>query len=119
MYVNLFIAPVPDANRDAYLEHCTAFGEIIREHGCLRYVECWEEDVADGDLTSFLKAVDKREGESVVVGWGEWPDKATSDAAMEKVMADERMAAMEMPFDGKRLIYGGFTTILDARDVDG
>ena len=59
MYVNLFIAPVPDANRDAYLEHCAAFGEIIREHGCLRYVECWEEDVADGDLTSFLKAVDK------------------------------------------------------------
>lgn len=113
MYINMFAAPVPDANRDAYMEHCRAFSKVIKEHGCTRYVECWEKDVPSGEMTSWTKAVQREEGESVVIGWGEWPDKATCDAAMEKVMSDERMAALEMPFDGKRLIYGGFETILD------
>ncbi|MEN0040295.1 MAG: DUF1428 domain-containing protein [Pseudomonadota bacterium] len=113
MYMNIFAAAVPNANREAYIDHCTMFGDIITAHGCLRYVECWAKDVPDGEVTSFIKAVKAGDDESVVVGWGEWPDKATCDAAMEKVMADDRMQALTMPFDGKRLIYGGFDVILN------
>lgn len=113
MYINAFMCAVPDEKREAYLEHSTTFSRIIKEYGARRYVECWGADVPDGELTSFVKAVRAEPGETVVIGWGEWPDKETCDAAMEKVMQDERMPGLDMPFDGKRLIFGGFESILE------
>jgi uncharacterized protein YbaA (DUF1428 family) len=87
--------------------------------GALRVLECWGEDVPDGETTDFRKAVKANSDESVVFSWIEWPDKATRDAAMKKMMdpgfEDPRMdpAKNPMPFDGKRLIFGGFAPVVD------
>jgi len=75
-------------------------------------VECWGDDVPEGKLTSFPLAVQRQEGETVVFSWITWPSKAVRDEGMKKAMADPRFADMKMPFDGKRLIYGGFEVIL-------
>lgn len=115
MYVNMFACPVPNERREEYLKHSTAFAAIIMEHGCSRYTECWGDAVPNGTQTSFLKAVQCRDGESVVIGWGEWPDKATCDAGMEKTMSDPRMEDLGMPFDGKRMIFGSFESIVEKR----
>ena len=115
MYFNMFAAPVPNDKKDDYRKHASIFAQIITEAGCQRYVECWAEDVPDGEITSFIKAVQAKDNESVVVGWGEWPDKATCDAAMGKAMSDERMQSMQMPFDGKRVIFGGFGMLLEKK----
>jgi uncharacterized protein YbaA (DUF1428 family) len=114
-YVDGFAAAVPAENREAYRAHCTLAAAVFREHGATRVVECWEDDVPEGKRTSFPLAVQREPGESVVFSWVEWPDRAARDAGMEKVFADPRMqpAANPMPFDGKRLIYGGFTVLLD------
>lgn len=86
-----------------------------KEFGALRVVECWAEDVPDGRLTDFRRAVQAQDNEEVVFSWIEYPSKEVRDAANEKMMADPRMKALgdEMPFDGKRMIYGGFMPILD------
>jgi len=115
MYVNIFACAVPKENRDNYVQHCSTFGEVIKSKGVLRYAECWADEVPDGEMTSFIKAVKCKDDEAVVVGWAEWPDKATADAGMEAAMQDERMANMQMPFDASRLIYGGFENILDVK----
>ena len=115
-YVDGFVAAVPTANRDAYLKHATEAAAIFREYGAERVVETWGEDVPDGKLTSFPMAVKKAPDETVVFSWIVWPSKSVRDAAWQKVMADPRMepGANPMPFDGKRLIYGGFDVLLDA-----
>ncbi len=100
-YVDGFVAAVPTANKAEYIEHATAAAAIFKEHGALRLVECWGDDVPD---------------ETVVFSWILWPARETRNAAMEKIMADERLDPQRnpMPFDGMRLIYGGFEMIVDA-----
>jgi uncharacterized protein YbaA (DUF1428 family) len=115
MYIDGFVAAVPTANRDAYRRHAEAAAVVFKEHGALRLVECWGDDVPDGKLTSFPMAVKKQADETVVFSWITWPSREVRDAGMQKVMADPRIKpeANPMPFDGKRLIYGGFNVIVD------
>ena len=115
-YVDGFVTPVPTAKREAYLEHARYAAPIFKEFGALSVVECWGDDVPEGKLTSFSMAVKREPDESVVFSWVTWPSKAVRDAGWEKVMADPRMqpGELSMPFDGKRLIYGGFEMILEA-----
>ncbi len=111
-YVDGFVAAVPTANRDAYLAHAKLAAGIFKEHGALSVVECWGNDVPEGKLTSFPMAVQCKADETVVFAWISWPSKAVRDNGMKAVMDDPRMANMAMPFDGKRMIYGGFEVIM-------
>lgn len=114
-YFEGFVAPVPEANRDAYLKHANGFAPIAREFGVGRMVESWESDVPDGKVTDFRKAVDAKTDEKIVFSFFEYPSKAERDAANEKFMNDPRMKEMgeSMPFDGKRMIMGGFDAIVE------
>jgi len=116
MYVDGFVCAVPVANRDAYLGHAAYTAPLFREFGALRVVECWGDDVPEGTVNSFHTAVLRKDDEQVVFSWIVWPDKATREAAWAALMADPRMAPdrAPMPFDGKRMIYGGFQMLLDA-----
>ena len=114
-YVDGFVVPVPAGTKDAYREMAAKFAPMFKEFGALRMVECWGDDVPDGKVTDFRRAVQAKDGEVVVFSWITWPDKATRDAGMKKVMEDPRMQpGGDMPFDGKRMIYGGFQVILDS-----
>jgi uncharacterized protein YbaA (DUF1428 family) len=114
MYVNGFILAVPEGNKAAYIDVAERFWEIVKDFGALSQVECWEADVKDGHTTDFRRAVQCQEGEKVVFSWVTWPDKATADASHEKMMADPRMEQFgEMPFDGKRMVYGSFEPIVE------
>jgi uncharacterized protein YbaA (DUF1428 family) len=115
-YIDGFVAAVPTANRDAYKEHAAKAAAVFKEHGALKVVECWGDDVPDGKLTSFPMAVQKKPGETVVFSWIVWPSRQARDAGMKKVMADPRSQpnANPMPFDGKRLIFGGFEVLIEA-----
>jgi uncharacterized protein YbaA (DUF1428 family) len=115
-YVDGFVAAVPTASKELYREHCARCAMVFREAGALSVVDCWGDDVPDGKLTSFPMAVKKEPDETVVFGWIIWPSKAVRDAGMAKVMEDPRMSpeVNPMPFDGKRLIYGGFEMMLEA-----
>lgn len=115
-YIDGFVIAVPQANREAFLEHARAMDGIFLEHGALRVMECWGDDVPHGKVTDFHRAVQASEDETMVFSWVEWPDKDTRDAGMQAMMSDSRMNAYTpMPFDGKRLIYGGFSTIFEIR----
>lgn len=113
-YVDGFVAAVPIANKEAYLKHATLMAQIVKEFGALNVVETWADDVPEGKLTSFTMAVKREENEATIFSWVEWPSKEVRDKAWEKMMADPRMDPKNnpMPFDGKRMIYGGFQTIL-------
>jgi uncharacterized protein YbaA (DUF1428 family) len=115
-YVDGFVAAVPTANRDAYRKHAQAASVVFKEHGALSVVECWGDDVPDGKLTSFPLAVQRKADETVVFSWVTWPSRNARDEGMKKVMADSRLGpdVNPMPFDGKRLIYGGFQVIVKA-----
>ena len=113
-YVDGFVAAVPAANKDAFLAHATEALTMFKHLGAIRVVECWGDDVPDGTLTDFKGAVKARDDEVVVFSWIEWPSKEVRDAAMHAMTKDPRMRDMTMPFDGKRMIYGGFQPILDA-----
>ena len=110
-YVDVFVAAVPSSNRKAYVEHAATAAKLFKECGALSVVDCWGDDVPAGKVTSFPMAVQRKDDETVAVGWVTWPDRATRDASMKKLMSDPRMTGMTMPFDGKRLIYGGFEVI--------
>ena len=114
-YVDGFIAAVPTKNKQAYIDHAEAAAIVFKEHGATKVVECWGDDVPDGEVTSFPMAVQKQDGETVLFSWVEWPSKAVRDAGMQKVMEDPRMQPDQnpMPMDGKRLIYGGFDMIME------
>ena len=114
-YIDGFVAAVPNENKEKYIQHATQAAPLFTEYGALKVVECWGDDVPDGKLTSFPLAVKKEENESVVFSWVVWPSRAVRDAAWPKLMADPRMTseANPMPYDGKRLIYGGFQTIVE------
>ena len=115
-YVDGFVCAVPTANRAVYLLHAQQAAPIFKEFGALSVVECWGDDVPEGKLTSFPLAVQCEPGETVVFSWITWPSRAARDEAWAKVMADPRMqpGVNPMPFDGKRLINGGFQMLLQA-----
>ena len=118
-YVDGFVLAVPKANLDDYKRLANLAGPIWMEHGALAYVECIGDDVPYGELTSFPRAVMAKEDEIVVFSWIVYRDRETRDAVNKKVMADPRLKLDGMPFDGKRMIYGGFTTLLRASDPVG
>ena len=112
-YIDGFVIAVPVARREAFIAHASTFDAIIMEFGARRVMECWGDDVPDGKLTDFRRAVQAKDDEAVVFSWIEWPDKATRDAGMAKFMQDPRLAqGGDMPFDGKRMIFGGFAPVV-------
>ena len=121
-YIDGFVIAVPTANKDKFIAHATTGDGMFMEWGANRVVECWADDVPDGKVTDFRRAVKATDDESVVFSWIEWPDKATRDAAYARMMdpanTDPRMdpAKNPMPFDGSRMIYGGFSPVLTLGD---
>jgi uncharacterized protein YbaA (DUF1428 family) len=115
-YVDGYVVAVPTARQEDYRRIAAAMAEIFKSHGALRCVECWADDVPEGKVTSFPMAVKRTEDESVVFAWIEWPSREARDAGMKAAMEDERMPSdmSQMPFDGQRMIYGGFSPIVDA-----
>ncbi|MBT5330340.1 MAG: DUF1428 domain-containing protein [Porticoccaceae bacterium] len=114
-YADGFVLAVPTANKEAYIEYAQDFSAIFKEYGALSVVECWGDDVPEGETTSFPLAVQCAEDETVVFSWMTWSSKEVRDAAWAKMMEDERFSPEinPMPFDGKRLIYGGFHMIVN------
>lgn len=117
-YVDGFVIAVPNANKDKFIRHATDFDRFFMDLGALRILECWGDDVPDGKLTDFRRAVQAKDGETVVFSWVEWPDKQTRETAMRKMHelmeTDPRMNPEKnpMPFDGKRMIFGGFVPVV-------
>ena len=112
-YVDGFVASVPTAKREAFLKHATSCAAVLKENGALTVVDCWGDDVPDGKVTSFPMAVKLEPGETVVFSWITWPSKSVRDEGMKNFMADARVQSdvNPMPFDGQRLIYGGFQVV--------
>jgi uncharacterized protein YbaA (DUF1428 family) len=114
-YIDGFVIPVPAAKKEAYRKHATEAAAFFREYGATHIVECWGDDVPDGKVTDFKGAVKAEPGENIVFSWIVWPSKTVRDEATKKIMTDPRMKmGADMPFDGKRLIYGGFEVLLEA-----
>jgi uncharacterized protein YbaA (DUF1428 family) len=115
-YADGYLVPVPAGNKNAYRAMAAKAAALFKEHGATRVVEAWGDDVPDGKVTDYKGAVKAKSDENVVYSWIEWPSKEARDAGWKKVMADPRMQPDKstMPFDGQRMIYGGFTPILDA-----
>ena len=114
-YIDGFVIAVPNANKQQYIALARKVAVIFKEYGALQLVECWGDDVPEGKLTSFPMAVKCQEDETVVFSWISWPSKAVRDAGMEKARQDPRMGNPDepMPFDGKRMIFGGFQMIVN------
>jgi uncharacterized protein YbaA (DUF1428 family) len=112
-YIDGFVIPVPDGNKEAYRALALKAVAIFKRLGAIRVVECWGDDVPAGKVTDFRRAVNAQEGETVVFSWIEWPSKEARDKGNKAMMEDPEMEKMEMPFDGKRMIYGGFVPLLD------
>lgn len=113
-YIDGCIIAVPSDKKDAYIVHARAADVIFKELGALEIVDSWGDDIPDGKVTDFKRAVQATADETVVFSWIRWPDKATRDMAWKKAMEDERMKSVDMPFDGKRMVFGGFEVILEA-----
>ncbi len=117
-YIDGFVIACPEANKEKFIEHARTADPYFIEMGATRVLECWGDDVPEGTTTDFRKAVKVEPGEAVLFSWIEWPDKETRDAAMAKMMdpenSDPRMdpANNPMPFDGKRMIFGGFVPVV-------
>jgi uncharacterized protein YbaA (DUF1428 family) len=107
-YVDGFVIPVRKDKIEAYKAQARKAGEIWKEFGALDFVECIGDDVPYGELTSFPGAVKANDDEVIVFSWIVYRDRTERDAIMEKIMADPRLKEDDMPFDGKRLIHGGF-----------
>lgn len=116
-YYDGFLAAVPADTRDSYADWLKKQHAIFKEYGALEIVDTWEDDVPPGEVTSMHKAVAAKEGEAVAFGWVTWPNKDTRDAAWARIMEDPRMGpeANPMPFDGQRMIFGGFAEVLTTR----
>jgi len=114
-YVEGFVLAVPTENKDAYIKHAILAAEVFKEYGVLSLVECWGDDVPEGEVTSFPMAVKCKPNETVCFSWLTWPSKKVRDENMMKLMEDPRMHPDNnpMPFDGKRMIFGGFEVIVD------
>jgi uncharacterized protein YbaA (DUF1428 family) len=114
MHINGYVLAVPEGKKDEYKRVAEGFWDIVKDFGARAHVEGWEVDVPDGKITDFRRAVQAEPGEKIVFSWVIWDDKAAADAGQAKMMADPRMAqfAGEMPFDGKRMIFGGFEPLV-------
>ena len=112
-YVDGMVLAVPTANKQSYLDLAKKFASVFQDHGALHVMELWGDEIPGGDVTSFPMAVKCEPNETVVFSHIVWPSKAVRDAGMQKSMEDPRLQDVEMPFDGKRMIMGGFETILD------
>ena len=116
IYVDGFVAAVRADRKGDYRAHAAIMSGIFFECGALRIVESWGDDVPEGKRTDFRRAVQAEDGEVVLFSWIEWPSKEARDAGWKTLMADPRMQQGEAPpFDGKRMIYGGFAPMLDER----
>jgi len=116
-YLQGFVIPVKHGNKQAYRDLAAKAAPVFREGGATRIVECWEDDIPDGKVTDFRRAVQAKEGESIVFSWISWPDKATCEGAHDKMMNDERMVPDgPLPFEGDRMIYAGFDMVHDSGD---
>lgn len=123
-YIDGFVIAVPTASKQKFIDHAELGDSVFIELGAMRVVECWGDDVRDGKVTDFRKAVQAKKDETIVFSWIEWPDKETRNAAMKKMTdwmenpekCDPRMDPDRnpMPFDGKRLIFGGFAPVVEA-----
>ena len=115
-YTDGFVLPVPLGKRDAYREMAAKMAGTFKEYGAVRVLEGWGDDVPDGTVTDFRRAVKAEESENVVYSWIEWPSKAVRDEAWAKIMADPAMQPdhANMPFDGKRMFWGGFAPLIDS-----
>jgi len=118
-YIDGFVLAVPAAKKQEFIEHAEFVDSLIMEVGATRILECWADDVPDGKVTDFRRAVQAKEDEEVVFAWVEWPDKATRDAGMKKMQEqaadDERWNPEKNPppFDGKRMVWGGFKPVVE------
>lgn len=114
-YVDGIVAAVPTANRQAFIQHSAEAAAIFKEHGAVKVVDCWGDDVPEGTLTSFTMAVKREANDTVIFSRVSWPSRAARDDGWKKVTADPRMqpGAMTMPFDGKRMIDSGFEVVSD------
>ena len=115
-YIDGFVIPVYPGKKEAYREMAAQAASVFREHGALHIVEAWEDDVPDGKVTDFRRAVQAENGEKVVFSWIVWPSRQARDEGNKKVMADPRMhpSGGDMPFDMKRMIFGGFEPIVES-----
>jgi uncharacterized protein YbaA (DUF1428 family) len=115
-YIDGFVVPVPTANKETYRKVARNASKVFKEYGALGIVECWGDDVPEGKVTSFPMAVQLKPDETAVFSWIMWPSRAARDEGMKKAMADPRLKeGMDpMPFDGQRMIYGGFQVIVEA-----
>lgn len=117
-YIDGFVIAVPNTNKQQFIDHAREFDSLIMDMGALRILECWGDDVPEGKQTDFRRAVQATQDEAVVFSWVEWPDKAVRDAAMgkmdEMMKSDDRFNPEKnpMPFDGKRMIFGGFSPVV-------
>jgi uncharacterized protein YbaA (DUF1428 family) len=120
-YFEGFIVPVPEANKDAFAKHANQMSPLLQEIGVRRQVEAWDSDLPEGKVTDFRKAVDAKPDEKVVFAWFEYPDRKARDAANERMRSDSRMAEVggDAPFDGKRMIFGGFGAIVEEGSAGG
>jgi uncharacterized protein YbaA (DUF1428 family)/uncharacterized tellurite resistance protein B-like protein len=119
-YIDGFVIAVPTANKQKFIDHARHFDALFIELGAIRVIESWGDDVPDGKVTDFRRAVQATAEETVAFSWVEWPDKATRDAGMKKMMEDPRMDPSTpgnppMPFDGKRMIFGGFEQVVEVK----
>jgi uncharacterized protein YbaA (DUF1428 family) len=113
-YVDGFVIPVPAGKKQAYRDVAAKAAPIFKEYGAIQIVECWGDDVPDGKVTDFKGAVKAKAGENVVFSWIVWPSKEVRDKGNERMKTDPRMKMPDdMPFDGQRMIYGGFEVLLD------
>ncbi|WP_275897586.1 DUF1428 domain-containing protein [Sphingorhabdus sp. Alg239-R122] len=109
-----YVASAPSGKRDAYRDMCSTMAAIAVEYGALRTLDCWGDDVPDGDITDFRRAVNAPQDDTIVFGFVEWSSREEFEAAMPKMHADKRMPApgSDMPIDGKHMIYGGFVPVV-------
>ena len=118
IYIEGYVIAVPSENKEEFIEHARMMDSLIMEFGATRVMECWEDDVQRGKNTDFHRAVDAKEGESIVFSWVEWPDEETKQQGHERMhelaLSDERFIQEKhpVPFDGARMIFGGFVPVL-------
>jgi len=118
-YVDSFVVPVRQGKREAYRELAESMARVFREKGAVRVVEAFGDDISRGEVTDYYRAVNAEDGEGVVFSFIEWPDKATRDQAWKAIMEDEGHRPQgEMPFDGRRMFWGGFDVIIDTASAN-
>ncbi len=111
-YLDGFVIPVENGTKAAFIDHALRMDKVFIANGATRVFECWGVDLKPGKTTDFQGAVQAKSDETVAFSWIEWPDKATRDAAFKAMEADEAMMAEPMPFEGKRMVFGGFEPVV-------